>query len=369
MTDTKRQNQYFYTLSGIRGIAALAVVTFHISPFMGTQSAPMAWSAVDLFFLLSGVVIETSYGRKLRSQMDSVTFLKARVLRLYPLYLFSTIVMIAAIIMAPVHGLFADDTTAQVIVPHLFQICALGIAGIPIWFSVVMYPLNQPAWSLFFEGIANYLYAATFRRLTTPALLGLISLGLAGIFTQMIHPYHGRMLDGISRVMFSFFMGVFLARARPHGIKTPLRTPTLLLFTAIALFLRTPTSASIVLWIALITLVFPALILAAMSVEPAGPWLPVCRILGQISYPIYVFHVPVSILIFDVLAPMAHLNMQDYTPWAGIGLLAALSGMSVAIDLYIDTPLRRVLYRALIPTHQGAQRITQTAPAPRWPWR
>jgi len=49
----------FHALDAVRGMAALAVLVYHLS---GQKIFPGAWVAVDLFFVLSGFVIHHRTG-------------------------------------------------------------------------------------------------------------------------------------------------------------------------------------------------------------------------------------------------------------------------------------------------------------------
>jgi peptidoglycan/LPS O-acetylase OafA/YrhL len=54
----------FETLDGIRGSAAIAVAALHAGLMFPPILVPSAYLAVDLFFLLSGVVLEHAYGKR-----------------------------------------------------------------------------------------------------------------------------------------------------------------------------------------------------------------------------------------------------------------------------------------------------------------
>ncbi len=84
-------------LDGARGIAALAVMLYHVGSAAGGGTwLPGAFLAVDLFFLLSGFVVARSYERRLRTgAMTLRAFVWARAVRLYPLYLAASMVGMA----------------------------------------------------------------------------------------------------------------------------------------------------------------------------------------------------------------------------------------------------------------------------------
>ena len=80
-------------LDGIRGIAALAVLAFHCGCYL---DAPWMFGhgalAVDIFFVMSGVVVARAYGARLNAGWSPTAFASARMRRLYPLYLLGTLV-------------------------------------------------------------------------------------------------------------------------------------------------------------------------------------------------------------------------------------------------------------------------------------
>lgn len=80
------RGKQFETLNGLRGVAAMVVVAFHW--FGGLTNG---YLAVDFFYVLSGFVIAYAYGNRLRNGLSLRGFLAIRLIRLYPLYLFGTV--------------------------------------------------------------------------------------------------------------------------------------------------------------------------------------------------------------------------------------------------------------------------------------
>ena len=66
------------------------VMFLHTGGTLGPIPANISYLAVDLFFLLSGVVLANSYEKRLtREQISPTGLLLQRIIRLYPLYLLS----------------------------------------------------------------------------------------------------------------------------------------------------------------------------------------------------------------------------------------------------------------------------------------
>ncbi len=179
--------------------------------------------AVDFFFLLSGYVIGYAYDDRWHA-MSLRNFCARRLIRLQPMVIVGSLIgaMLFYFQASPEFSLVASTPPWKVIV-----LMIVGAAMLPVTptFDVrgwnESYPLNGPAWSLFFEYIVNFLYGAGLRRLSNKAL-GLL-VGVAALF--LIHlalttprgslaggwSIDARELNvGFTRVMFPFFAGLFL---------------------------------------------------------------------------------------------------------------------------------------------------------------
>ena len=75
-------------MDGLRAAGAQLVVMRHVPDFFGGFRVPESFLAVDLFYLVSGVVLANAYGERLNARtMDLKAFTVTRLIRLYPLYL------------------------------------------------------------------------------------------------------------------------------------------------------------------------------------------------------------------------------------------------------------------------------------------
>lgn len=79
---------HYPILDGLRGVAAIIVVTFHLAEPLGTSHLDIlvnhGYLAVDFFFLLSGFVMGYAYDDRW-GKMTVGSFLKRRVERLQPM--------------------------------------------------------------------------------------------------------------------------------------------------------------------------------------------------------------------------------------------------------------------------------------------
>ena len=189
--DTK---PHYELLDGLRGVAALLVVFYHI--FEGLSFAaggtPITtinhgYLAVDFFFILSGFVIGYAYDDRLGKTMTTGNFFKRRLIRLHPMIIMGVILgAIAFLIQGSVQWDGKHVAISAVMLSTLcamFFIPALPGARYEVRGNGEMFPLNGPSWSLFFEYIGNILYAVFIHRLSTKALtilVVLLGVGLAG---------------------------------------------------------------------------------------------------------------------------------------------------------------------------------------------
>jgi peptidoglycan/LPS O-acetylase OafA/YrhL len=75
----------FVTLHGIRGVAALAVVAWHEPELPCPTFQPgSGYLAVDLFFVLSGLVLAHAYDARFARGLSAGRFMIGRLIRLYP---------------------------------------------------------------------------------------------------------------------------------------------------------------------------------------------------------------------------------------------------------------------------------------------
>ena len=164
-TDTK---PHYELLDGLRGVAALLVVFYHI--FEGFSFAGggtlittinHGYLAVDFFFILSGFVIGYAYDDRWGKTLTMKDFFKRRLIRLHPMIVMGAVIGVIAFFVQG--GVKWDGThvaTSMVMLTlllSLFFIPAYPGAGYDIRGNGEMFPLNGPSWSLFFEYIGNLL--------------------------------------------------------------------------------------------------------------------------------------------------------------------------------------------------------------------
>jgi exopolysaccharide production protein ExoZ len=165
------------TVQALRGIAALLVVAYHVivqwAPHFGDRSADEIWgngsAGVDIFFVISGLVMTISTSRVAGRPDAAWVFLRQRVTRIVPLYWVATTAKIAAVLALPV---LATRTQLD----PLYVIGSYLLLPVPDWLGQYS-PVLPVGWTLTFEMLFYLLVAFALAvrmpilRIATPPLL------------------------------------------------------------------------------------------------------------------------------------------------------------------------------------------------------
>lgn len=192
ITNLAQSKPHYEILDGLRGVAAIMVVFFHVFEVFSEgdhakQIINHGYLAVDFFFLLSGYVISYAYDDRW-GKMTLIDFAKRRLIRLQPMIIIGSILGTALFYFQYSPGM-GWGTIADTPIWKLLLVMIIGCTLIPVgkgldirgWSE--MHPLNGPAWSLFFEYIANIVYALVLRFLPKFALAILVVIA-AGATAQ-----------------------------------------------------------------------------------------------------------------------------------------------------------------------------------------
>ena len=345
-----KENRYA-TLDGIRGMAALFVVTLHAKQMFPWAHFEHAYLAVDLFFMISGVVLARAYENRLASKkIGPAAFMRLRFARVFPLYIIGVLLGACVNYLSQFFGPCTANTLPQSILASL----VFAVAMMPSPFARGLFPINGPVWSLFFELIANFLYARFLPFLTGRVLASVIGGGFLAISAASIQ-YH--MIDagylwrncpfGLVRVCFSFAIGVAVHRhAAKRRIQSNAVSLAVIVVCALSLAINVPKDWETVYVIAVVSAVFPAIIIVAAQVEPSHLLRKVCLAAGTASYGIYVLHSPLASL--TRFAAKGFFNIGPVvTAYWGLPFLVALAGVVFVLDRTYDPCFRRILTRTI----------------------
>ena len=130
--------QHFEILDGLRGIAALAVVTFHFMEWAYVNQSKNfighGFLAVDFFFCLSGFVIGYAYDDRI-AKMGVVEFFKSRIIRLHPLVVAGSVLGLPAFLLDPFGGHPELYSTDKIILTFF---CSILLIPLPVMANVVL---------------------------------------------------------------------------------------------------------------------------------------------------------------------------------------------------------------------------------------
>ncbi len=359
---------HYQVLDGLRGVAAVIVVLFHLAEPLSSSHLDNVvnhgYLAVDFFFLLSGFVIGYAYDERW-DQLTIGGFLRRRLERLQPL-------VVLGMTLGAIGFYFTDSTIWPLIdtVPvwKLIVVMLIGYTILPIPLSMdirgwqEMHPLNSVSWSLFFEYIANILYALGLRKLSNKALaLFVVGAGAVLLHFALTNPngdvtggwtLNGEhMRVGITRTIFPFFAGLLLSRvARPTYIKNAFLWSSLLVA---AVLLMPRIGGAEHLWINglyeafCIIIVFPLVVyIGAGGVVRSGTEAKICTFLGNLSYPLYMTH---YVLVYFYVAWVSNhkgVTLWQAWPYALLTFSGAIVLAYVSLKWY-DEPVRAWLRKKL----------------------
>jgi peptidoglycan/LPS O-acetylase OafA/YrhL len=357
---TKRGIQYIPAIDGLRAVAVIAVMLYHL----GLEWIPGGFLGVDLFFVISGYVITRLLLDSIqqRGGLDLRDFYMARIRRLLPPLLFMLIV--TSIIV----GLWAPDTTKKFLIDAPFSI----FGGMNWWlvFNEQDYfessgrpPLLQHTWSLAVEAQFYLIWplillfvlrffgkklisaAALVIAMTSGIALMLVSFQLdAANSSKVSHIYFGTDTHSIG-----LFLGAALAVSWiPQNFRPEVSRRAQDFIDGIGVFGFVGILATF-LFIdesnpALYRIAFPlagifGTAILISIVHPASRFAPLLRNrvllwIGERSYAIYLWHW----VIFQITRPQVDLDGEDWALFAlRILLVLALSDISLRL---VELPIR-----------------------------
>lgn len=319
--DTK---PHYELLDGLRGVAALFVIWYHI--FEGFATSPIdqrfnhGYLAVDFFFILSGFVVGYAYDDRWKKRMTTKDFFKRRLIRLQPMVVLGAVLGAITFCIQGCEQWNGTRVTLSMVMLalllNLFLIPAVPGTGQEVRGNGEMYPLNGPSWSLFFEYIGNIMYALFLHRMSTKALAALVVSAGAGLASYAIFNLSGyghlgvgwtlldyNLLGGFLRVLFSFSMGLLMSRVfKPVRIRGAFWICSLGL---VVLFSIPHLGGMELPWIngifdSVCTLfILPVLVYLGASGKTTDiASFKICKFLGDISYPVYIVHYPFMYLFY-----------------------------------------------------------------------
>ena len=285
------------SMEGLRGAAALIVVLYHlgqVSHFPGVIRS--GYLAVDLFFVLSGFVICSAYGERLRTGRSEVwRFVVRRIGRLWPLHITT------AVLFYVIRGLPLILTGSGMYAPTGAE--ALSIVTLTQGMNLFDHAIGNPnAWStgdefyvyLLFAGVCRFAH----RRVQIGLACCLVVAGLA--ITIYIDAgacwYNRHCMDlgftfGWARCIAGFSLGILIALFRARLL--PVATSAVQIVMAIVALALMIGAYAIPLSAFAAPFVFAMVIVSLIS--DRGPLASLLQTrplqyLGRVSYSLYLSH-------------------------------------------------------------------------------
>lgn len=301
-----RESRYFPSLDGLRALAILAVIWHHSSPVQVLGVLGRGHLGVRLFFAISGFLItELLLSEARAGQIRLSAFYARRAARLLPLYY---VVLLAF----TCYAYLLDPGSAQR--QHFFQSLPFYLTHTANWF--VHYAVGHPilfafAWSLSAEqqfyalwpplvALCRRLAPAGYRSwlaLIACALIGVDQLAERGLFEVWL-PARSVAWEIVTSFIASLGFGALLACLLDEPKVFPWLRALLgqrwsapLLALAVAGLVVSPPSAFVLFELLLAALVASSALGPQFELQRllSLPWL---RHVGQVSYGMYLLHVP-----------------------------------------------------------------------------
>jgi len=357
----------FEVLQSCRGFLAISVVVYHLTATTHFYDyVKNAYVAVDFFFVLSGFVIASAYGRRIGSAMLLAQYVVRRVGRLYPLHLF----MLAVWLAIEFGKLWLDNPpyfTGETSWPAFWANLTLTHG-----FNRFSNTWNYPSWSISIEFWANIVAGLVLLACGRRARLGVLAViaALAVFFFSRDWIDYGALRPEIDILAndadyaIGFFLGMLtfgafqqLRRLR-LGAVWGLDLVALMLVVGVFRFADDMPALSK-------SFVFAVVVLIFAFEKGALSWLlrrRACLRLGTISYSIYLTHaVYVGLFTEAIYAAGDRLNQAVTTPIDGVDVIVlggpwvldAVSLVLVAVVIVssdityrlIEDPARRLFNR------------------------
>jgi peptidoglycan/LPS O-acetylase OafA/YrhL len=338
----------FIFLDGLRGVAAMMVVIYHFTDRTSNPLLQNAYFAVDLFFVLSGFVITKAYSERIQNGMLLTAFIAMRLKRLYPMFLAGLVtggMALCLIAFRQKTDMSSFDILISMIVnaaylPYLFPSnYRIGEAI----FSNAAFPVNPPAWTLFFEFYVNLIFFWLWRSsyLTTLRLFLIFFAALQVyfelIYTDLSHwgwgtsPLH--LFVGLNRTIYGFAGGVLIASLPKIKLSSKyMLAVASFIVIAFCLTCALPHGRDSFFFAVLLA---PILVWAGSHIVLGPVTSRIAAWMGELSYPLYCIH-------FPILLAASSFHFVQGIVWPLV-FAAASVFVAFCFSRYFEKPIRQTL--------------------------
>jgi peptidoglycan/LPS O-acetylase OafA/YrhL len=348
------QQQYYKSLSGLRGLGAIWVTLFHVFYQSTNHLISVGYLGVDLFFILSGFIISHVHNADFANGYRPAQhwkFLQLRLIRIYPLHVFILFAFALFVFTAPrfvEQHVHPERFGFGPFLASLFLVHNWGFTSTTFW--------NGPTWSLSAEWLAYLAFpfiSVAVGRLNPKysllaALVALVSLELILFITMSPRGDMGKV--GLLRIGFEFLSGCFIQRYAAWDRRRSTASLEWVALGLLAIAIYIPSLR------AFAPISFALLILAVVSGQSIATKLfssPPMLFLGDVSFSLYMCHWP--------LIQVRNWSMKQGYMSEGVSLFALLVAICIVTILcwkYVEVPARafgRQLLRANVSKELDAQ--------------
>ena len=371
-----RSKPHIYAaLDSWRGICACMVALAHVPTIGQTanwQIIKHSYLFVDFFFVLSGFIIFENYFDRIKNGFSISRFMFLRFGRLYPLHLFVLSIFVitelsrlgmSEAVAAGARPAFTGINSGDALISQLFLLNAMSLQEFDTW--------NIPSWSIGAE-FYTYLVFALIIRCSGNAIawaIIAIALGAAAVLWSSGHPNMNITYDlGLIRCIMGFGIGALCSRiqqrrgAKPFAAAASATAGELIMLAVTVVFVvqagdnRLSFLAPVIF--AAVVLIFAQEAGAASRLLRTRPF----RLLGRLSYSIYMVHFFVLIVLANAIRsvePLIGIPLTTMTyiegarvvaigvqPWQGniAHFLALIPVVLVAFVAYnlVEVPTRQL---------------------------
>jgi peptidoglycan/LPS O-acetylase OafA/YrhL len=339
-----QENGSFASLEGLRLIASVSIVADHYFRYLHLASQGLHL-AVDLFFVISGIVIAMVYQGRVHDLESYSGFVRKRIARLYPLHLATLLfyVIIGALIatgrIAPEN---AEKYDPSEIIPNLLMIHAWSP------FGVISY--NYVSWSISAEFFVYLCFPLILYVVARGLLVGFaVCVALLLVAIALSHIVVGTELPelnwrfGALRAVPSFSFGVWLWVHRDRLLKVGI----LRAYAGSAILVGMATILALIVFYPADYLLLGYVYVVAVSAficdltgsRTFASWAPISG-RGYLTYSIYMLHTVIATIVISFIFPRI-LGESRSAVLAAVTCSAVLTYAAAYVSYwYFERPLR-----------------------------